>query len=166
MLVAQLCLTLCDLMDCNPPDSSVHGILQGRILEWVPISFFRGSSQPRYRTQVSHIAGRLFNIWATREALAYGNPRMHPFTAGLKVTRTVSEVAFWCGRGKQEPWLLLLVWLICKLLPLFLLFFSLSWLVYLLKEDFYVGEEVQGFIRARVPFYAHVEGRNLTAEHT
>ena len=62
--------------------------------------------------------------------------------------------------------MLLLVWLICKLLPLFLLFFSLSCLVYLLIEDFYVHKEVQDFIRARVLFYAHAERGNLTAEHT
>ena len=43
-LVAKLCLTLCDLMDCSPPGSSVHGISQARILEWVGISFSRGSS--------------------------------------------------------------------------------------------------------------------------
>ena len=56
-------------VDCSPPGSSVHGILQPRILEWVAISFSRGSSQPRDRTQVSHIKGRRFNLWATREAL-------------------------------------------------------------------------------------------------
>ena len=44
------------------------GILQARILEWVAISFFRGSSQPKDWTQVSHIAGRFLIIWATREA--------------------------------------------------------------------------------------------------
>ena len=44
VLVAQSCLTLCDPMDCSPPGSSVHGIFQARILEWVPISFSRGSS--------------------------------------------------------------------------------------------------------------------------
>ena len=66
--VAQPCPTLCDPMDCSPPGSSVHGILQARILEWVAISFSRGSSQPRDQTQVSHIAGRRFNLWATREA--------------------------------------------------------------------------------------------------
>ena len=53
---------------CSPPSSSVYGTLQARILEWVAISFSRGSSQPRVRTQVSYIAGRLFNLWATREA--------------------------------------------------------------------------------------------------
>ena len=56
-------------VDCSPPSSSVHGILQARILEWVAISFSRGSSQPRGRTQVSHIAGRCFNLCTTREAL-------------------------------------------------------------------------------------------------
>ena len=58
--VAELCPTLCDPMDCSPPGSSVHGILQARILEWVAISFSRGSSQPRDQTQVSCIAGRHF----------------------------------------------------------------------------------------------------------
>ena len=53
--VAQSCPTLCDPMDCCPPDSSVRGILQARILEWVAISFSRGSSWPRDQTQVSHI---------------------------------------------------------------------------------------------------------------
>ena len=66
--VAQSCLTLCDAVDCRPPGSSVHGTLQARILEWVAVSFSRGSSWPRDRTQVSHIAGRHFNLWATREA--------------------------------------------------------------------------------------------------
>ena len=65
--VTQSCLTLCHLVDCSPPGSSVHGILEARILEWVAISFPRGSSQPRDRTQVSRIAGRRFNLWATRE---------------------------------------------------------------------------------------------------
>ena len=67
--VAQSCPTLCDLMDCNSPGSSVHGIFQARVLEWVAISFSRGSSRPRDRTQVSRIIGRCFTIWATREAL-------------------------------------------------------------------------------------------------
>ena len=69
MLVAQLCPTLCDPKDCSPPDSSVHEILQARILEWAAIPFSRGSSRPRDRAQVSCIAGRFFTIWAFREAL-------------------------------------------------------------------------------------------------
>ena len=63
MLITQSCLTLCDPMDCNPPGSSVHGILQVRTLEWVSISFSRGSSCPRDGTLVycvSCFAGRLF----------------------------------------------------------------------------------------------------------
>ena len=60
--VAQSWPTLCDPMDCSLPGASVHGIFQARILEWVAISFSRGSSQPRDQTQVSHIVGRLFNI--------------------------------------------------------------------------------------------------------
>ena len=67
--VAQSCPTLCDPMACRLPGSSLHGILQARVLEWVAISFSRGSSQPRDRTQVSRIAGRRFNLWATREAV-------------------------------------------------------------------------------------------------
>ena len=66
--VAQSCLTLCNPMNCSLPGSSNHGILQARILEWVAISFSRGSSQPRDRTRVSHIGGRRFNLEATREA--------------------------------------------------------------------------------------------------
>ena len=58
--VAHSCLTLGDPMDCSPPGSSVHGILQERILEWVAISFSRGSSQPRDRTWVSCTVGRRF----------------------------------------------------------------------------------------------------------
>ena len=52
----------------------VHGILQDRILEWVPFPFSRGSSQPRGRTQVSHIAGGFFTSWATREAQEWLSP--------------------------------------------------------------------------------------------
>ena len=60
--------TLCNPMDCSPPGSSLHGILQARILEWAAISFSRGSSQPRDQIWVSCITGRFFTIWATREA--------------------------------------------------------------------------------------------------
>ena len=56
--VAQSCPTLCDPVDCSPPCSSVHGILQARVLEWVAISFTRGSSWPRDRTQVSCIVSK------------------------------------------------------------------------------------------------------------
>ena len=58
VLVAQSCPTLCDPTGCSSPGSSVHGLFQAIILEWVAISFTRGSSQPRNQTQVSCIAGR------------------------------------------------------------------------------------------------------------
>ena len=63
--VAQSCPTLCDHTDCSPPGSSVHGVLQARILEWVAMPSSRGYSQPRDWTQVSYIAGRFFINWAT-----------------------------------------------------------------------------------------------------
>ena len=67
--VIHSCLTLCNPMDCSLPGSSVRGILQARILEWVAMPFSRGSSQPRDWTQASCIAGRFFTLWAIREAL-------------------------------------------------------------------------------------------------
>ena len=70
-LVAQSRLTLCDPMDCSPQGSSVHGILQARILERVAILFSRGSSQRRNQTQFSHTAGGFFTVWATREAQGF-----------------------------------------------------------------------------------------------
>ena len=60
--VAQSCPTLCNPMDCSLSGSSVHGIFQARVLEWIAISFCRGSSLPRNRTQVSRIAGRRFTV--------------------------------------------------------------------------------------------------------
>ena len=68
--VAQSCPTLCNPIDCSLPGSSMHGIFQARILEWLAVSFSRGSSQPRDWTWVSYTAGRLFTIWATREDLS------------------------------------------------------------------------------------------------
>ena len=69
--VTQSCPTLCNPMDFSLPGSSVHGIFQARILEWVAISFSRRSSWPRDWAQVSSIVGRLFTIWASREALCH-----------------------------------------------------------------------------------------------
>ena len=63
VLVAQSCPILCDPMDYSLPGSSVHGILQARILEWVAIPFSRGSFKPMDQTQVSCTAGRFFTIW-------------------------------------------------------------------------------------------------------
>ena len=73
----------CDPMDYNPQDSSVHGILQARILEWVIISFSRESSQPRDQTWVAHISGGFFTIWATREVIGCRENEMRLLTKVL-----------------------------------------------------------------------------------
>ena len=79
-------------VDCSPPGSSVHEILQARILDWVAISFSRGSSRPRDWTQVSLIAGRRFNLWATREALFF-----------LPVFSPLSILSTYCNNNKSLP---------------------------------------------------------------
>ena len=77
--VTQSCPTLCDLMDCSLPGSSLHGIVQAKILEWIAISFSRGSSRPRDRpgspafqadALTSEPPGKSF-LWAAREVLSY-----------------------------------------------------------------------------------------------
>ena len=60
--VVQSCPTLCDPMDCSLPGSSVHGIFQAIVLEWIASSFSRGSSQSRDQTRVSRIVDRHFTI--------------------------------------------------------------------------------------------------------
>ena len=76
------------MSDCDPMDYIVHGILQVRILEWIAFPFSRGSFQPRDRTQVSHIAGKFFTSWATREA--------HPSRGKWQVER-VKYLCFLCS---------------------------------------------------------------------
>ena len=66
-LVAQSCLTFCNPMVCSLAGSSVFGILQARILEWVAVPFSRGSSWPKDWTWVSCIAGGFFTVWVTKE---------------------------------------------------------------------------------------------------
>ena len=80
------------------PGSSVHGILQARILEWVAITFSRGSSRPRDWTQVSHIAGRLFTIWTNREALKLpfdSSKKNSPNPLSFRRTLSPSEGSRW-----------------------------------------------------------------------
>ena len=74
--VAQSCPTLCDPMDCSLSGSSIHGIFQAIVLEWVAISFSRVSSRLRDRTWISLIIDRCFTIWATRE----GGTEPGPYT--------------------------------------------------------------------------------------
>ena len=90
------CPTLCNPVDCSSPGSSIHGILRARILEWVAISFCRGSSQPRDRTQVSCIAGRRFNLWATREAYTDIHIYVHYVYIFIYIhSNTIKEQARW-----------------------------------------------------------------------
>ena len=84
----QSCPTLDNLVDCSLPDSSVHGILQARILEWAAIPFSKGYLWPRDQTQVSHIAGRFFTICVTREA----PPILYMSTKSLDLTTTVTRL--------------------------------------------------------------------------
>ena len=85
VLVAQSCLTLCNPMDCSLPGSSIHGIFQARILEWVTIPFSRGTSQPRDWTQISCIVGRFFTVWATREACLWNRVNIKEFLKKVSV---------------------------------------------------------------------------------
>ena len=89
VLVAQSCPTLCDPVDCNPPGSSVHEIFQARILEWVAISFSRGSSQPRDWTWVSCTAGRFFANGATRDKLDNVIPKKSQILSGTTQQRFI-----------------------------------------------------------------------------
>ena len=69
LVLLQSCPTLCDPMDCSPPGSSVHGILQARILEWVAMSFSKGlpDQESSCVSCWSYIAGQFFYLWPTRE---------------------------------------------------------------------------------------------------
>ena len=114
--VAQSCPTLCDSMDCSLSGSSVRGIFQARVLEWLAISFFRGSSQSRNRTPVSRIA----TVWATREALNHKeswtpknrcfwtvvlekSPRESKTLMSFLVCKEIQPI---CPKGNQ-PWIVI-----------------------------------------------------------
>ena len=87
---------LCDPMDCGPPGSSVHGILQARILEWVAIPFPRASSRPRDWTCVSCIAGRFSTIWATREAHCLSLGLLYIFIFNWRIIALQCCFGFFC----------------------------------------------------------------------
>ena len=103
--VAQLSPTLCDPVDCSLPGFSVHGILQAWILEWVTISFSRGSSWPRDRTQVSCIGGRFFTRShqekkSSRWSFFYNHSIRHMWL--LASTSFVESVKGWWGTDQLE----------------------------------------------------------------
>ena len=110
--VVQSCPTLCDPMDCSLLGSSIHGIFQARILEWVAVSFSRGTSRPRDWTQVSITVARRFTIWATREVqglnfLSWWHSREKTqITLGDKMqARITKEQELWarCGHRNLSP---------------------------------------------------------------
>ena len=88
VLVTQSRSTLCSPMDYSPPGSSVHRVLKARILEWVSMTFSRGSSSPRDWTWVSCTAGSFFTMWATKEAsglvLVYAQVQWSPLGIWMK----------------------------------------------------------------------------------
>ena len=89
-LVSKSCLTLCDSMDCSPPGFSVHRIPQARILEWVAISFSRGSSWPRDWTCFSCIAGRFFTAEPPRNPMGWiVSPQIHVLNEVLTPSSTI-----------------------------------------------------------------------------
>ena len=94
--VAQLCPTLCDPMNCSLPDSSINGIFQARILQWVSISFSRRSSQPRDWTRLSHIVGRHFTISVqfsvTQSWLFFETPWIAACQASMSITNSRSSL--------------------------------------------------------------------------
>ena len=104
--LAQLCPTFCDPIDGSLPGSSIRGILQSRILEWVAMSFSRRSSQPRDQTSVSRIAGRRFTIWATRETQngSGGAGQIHILIGHIKVL-------FLCKKQQENQWWMLSKWI-------------------------------------------------------
>ena len=123
---AQSCLILCDIMDCSPPGSSVHGIFQARILEWVAISSSRGSSPPRNRTCLSCINRQILYLGATWEI---HDPVLWSKNVSIVVLCTIFRgliILFWdtlnihyflAGACRTKEF---------KILPLFRWFFSLT----------------------------------------
>ena len=88
-------------MGCRLPGSSIHGILQARILEWVAILFSRGSSQPKDWTQVSHIAGKFFTIQATRAA--QGSENWDPTDAATHPAVAAEELGEYKKQTSAAP---------------------------------------------------------------
>ena len=107
--VAQSCPNSLGPMDCSLSGSSIHGIFQARMLEWIAISFSRGSSWPRNQTLVSRIAGRRFTVWATREAkwsesLSHVQLFVTPWIVhGILQSRILEWVTVPFSRGSSQP---------------------------------------------------------------
>ena len=96
-------------MDCSLPGSSVHGIFQARILEWVAISFSRGSSQPRDQSRVSCIADRRFTIWATREAPRKALRKYNYPENTVNIAQNSTRLSFFFSLAVFTVWPILLI---------------------------------------------------------
>ena len=106
VLVTQSRLTLCDPIGCSPPGFSVRGIPQARILEWVAIPFFRGSSGCRDRTwvwKISCTAGRFFTVWATREVYDIREGKKSFSFYSLRFSAPHSSTLAWKVPWMEEP---------------------------------------------------------------
>ena len=105
MLHAQWCPTFWDPMDCSPPDSSVRGIFQAKILEWVAMSFFRGSSTLRHQTHISCVGRRILDCWATRKPYYSCRQKQNEVLWVRSDCLSPARVCFWiCGRGEGKEW--------------------------------------------------------------
>ena len=95
--VAQSCPTLCDPVDCSPPRSSVHGIFQARVLKWIAVSFSRGFSRPRDRSQFSHIISKMLYHLSHQ-----GNPtgRRQVRWSGIPISLRIFHSLLWCTESK------------------------------------------------------------------
>ena len=106
--VAQSCTALFDPVDCTLPGSSIDGIFQARVLEWVAVSFCRGSSWPKDRTQVFCIAGRRFTRWATGETPSYIYVYIHIYIymcVCVPLLIYLCEYTYVCFIPFSPPWL-------------------------------------------------------------
>ena len=104
---AQLCTTLCDTVDSSPPSSSIHGIFQARILEWVAFSYFRGSTRSRDGTRVSFIPC----IVCQADSLPLAPTGMPAECSWEKVKQEIaSTCSSWKGTNNW-PWINRLIWL-------------------------------------------------------
>ena len=157
MLVAQLCPTLCDPMDCSPPGSSVHGILQARILEWVAISSSRESSQPRDWIWVSCIADGFFTFWATREVQGH-----HEFNGKkmVDVSQFILVINFICAQvvtyfqwGDFSVWLLIPFEIVILIFDSFLAFWNDKLFQASFINIFFSRSRIGQFLRISNLFY-------------
>ena len=121
VLVTQSCPTLCNPMDYSQSGSSVHEILQARILEWVATPFSRRSSIPRDQTQVSCTVGRFFTMWAPREVQAWVT--LSCFTACLLILKNCTLKKIYCNFGS---WLFFHMWRLLLSIYLFILVICLD----------------------------------------